>query len=58
MVMVCYSIEPRIRKYVKQNEFLSFARNLSKKYKKKLLDAGLYSLKTDFPMLVIAMLIF
>ena len=58
MIMVCYSIEPRIRKYVKENEFLSFARNLSKKYKKKLLDAGLYSLKTDFPMVVIVMLIF
>ena len=33
MVMVCYSIEPRIRKYVKENEFLSFARNLSNKHK-------------------------
>ena len=46
MVMVCYFIEPRIRKYVKENEFLSFARNLSNKHKKQLLDAGLYSLKT------------
>ena len=45
--MVCYSIEPRIRKYVKENEFLLFAWNLSSKYKKQLLDAGLYSLKTD-----------
>ena len=32
-----YSIEPRIRKYVKGYGFLSFAR----KYKKKLLDTGL-----------------
>ena len=45
--MVCYSIEPRIRKCVKENEFLLFAWNLSSKYKKQLLDAGLYSLKTD-----------
>ena len=47
MVMVCYSIEPRIRKYVKENEFLSFARNLSNKYKRQLLDAELCSLKND-----------
>ena len=47
MVMVCYSIEPRIRKCVKENEFLSFARNLSNKYKKQLLDAELCSLKND-----------
>ena len=29
-----YSIEPRTRKYVKGYGFLSFAKNLSKKYKK------------------------
>ena len=34
-----YSIEPRTRKYVKGYGFLSFAR----KYKKQLLDTGLYS---------------
>ena len=32
-----YSIEPRARKYVKGNWFLSFAR----KYEKQLLDTGL-----------------
>ena len=37
-----YSIEPRTRKYVKGYGFLSFAR----KYKKQLLDTGLYSSKT------------
>ena len=40
--MSCYSIEPRIRKYVKGYGFLSFAR----KYKKQLLDTRLDSLKT------------
>ena len=34
----CYSIEPRTKKYVKGFEFSSFARNLSNKYWKKLLD--------------------
>ena len=37
-----YSIEPRTRKYIKGYGFLSFAR----KYKKELLDTGLYSLNT------------
>ena len=36
--MARYSIELRIRKYVKGNGFLSLARNLSNKYGKKLLD--------------------
>ena len=36
-----YSREPRTRKYVKGYEFLSFARNLSNKDGKKLLDNAL-----------------
>ena len=36
-----YSIEPRTRKYVKGHGFLSFER----KYKKQLLDTGLYASK-------------
>ena len=40
-----YSIELRTRKYVKGYRFLSFARNLSNKYRKKLFDTGLNSLK-------------
>ena len=38
--MVRYSIKPRTRKYVKGNGFLSFAKNLSNKYEKKLLDTA------------------
>ena len=41
-----YSIEPRTRKYGKGKRFLSFARNLSKKYKSQLLNTELDSLKT------------
>ena len=33
-----YSTEPRFRKYVKGNGFLSFARKYGNKYGKKLLD--------------------
>ena len=44
--MTRYSIESRTIKYVKGNGFLSFARNLSKKYKKWLLNTGLDPLKT------------
>ena len=48
--MIRYSIEPRTRKYVKEYGFLSFARNLSNKYGKQLLDiatkTGLYAAKT------------
>ena len=36
--MTRYSIEPRTRKYVKGYGFLSFPKNLSNKYKKKLLN--------------------
>ena len=39
---MCYSIEPRNRRYVKGYKFLSFAKNmgknLSSKYSQKLLD--------------------
>ena len=35
--MIRYSIEPRTRKYVKVNGFLSFVRNLSNKNGKLLL---------------------
>ena len=38
--MTRYSIEPKTRKYVKGYGFLSFARNLSKKYGKELLDTA------------------
>ena len=43
--MTRYSIEPRTRKYVKGYGFLSFARNLSIKCRKHLLDTGLDALK-------------
>ena len=46
LAMRCYFREPRTRKYVKAYGFLSFARNLSNKYKNQLLDTGLDSLKT------------
>ena len=36
--MILYSTEPGRRKYVKEYWFLSFARNLSKKYGKELLN--------------------
>ena len=46
-----YSIEPRARKYVKGYGLLSFARNLSNKHGKQLLNTttktGLDALKTD-----------
>ena len=45
--MTHYSVEPRTRKYVKGDGFLSFARNLSSKYKKQLLDTELDTLKTE-----------
>ena len=43
-----YYIEPRIKKYVKGYRYLSFSR----KYKKKLLNAGLYAVKTAFKKVV------
>ena len=36
-----YSIEPRERRYVKGYVFWSFARNLSDKYSKSLMDKGI-----------------
>ena len=36
--MAHYSIEPRTRKYVKGDGFLSFAKNLTNKYGKQLKD--------------------
>ena len=38
--MTSYSIEPRTRKYVKVYGFLSFGRNVSDKYGRKLLDTA------------------
>ena len=38
--MTHYSIEPRIRKYIKIYELLSFGKDLRKKYRRKLLDAA------------------
>ena len=38
-------IGQRTKKYVKEYRFLSFARNLSNKYRKQLLDTGLDALK-------------
>ena len=36
-----YSIDPRKRIYVKRYGFMSFARNLSDKYSKSLIDKGI-----------------
>ena len=38
--MARYFMEPRSRKYIKAYGFLSFARNLSNKYRKKLLHTA------------------
>ena len=38
--MTRYSTEPRTRNYVKRYGLLSFWRNLSKKYSKKLMDTA------------------
>ena len=49
--MTRYSIEPRTSKYIKGYIFISFARNLSNKFGKQLLDTatktGLNTLKTS-----------
>ena len=37
---MCYSIEPRERRFVKGYGFMSFARNFSDKYSKSLMDKG------------------
>ena len=36
-----YSIEPRERRFVKGHGFMSFARNISDKYSKSLMDKGI-----------------
>ena len=41
-----YSIEPRKRRYLKGYGFMSFARNLSDKYSKSLMDKGIDLSKT------------
>ena len=41
-----YSIEPRERRYVKGYGFMSFARNVSDKYSKSLMDKGIDLSKT------------
>ena len=50
--MAHYSIEPKTRKYTKGYGFLSFAKNPSHKYKKKLLNTatkiGLDALNTFY----------
>ena len=38
---MCYSIEPRQRRYVKGYGFMSFARNFIDKYSKSLMDKGI-----------------
>ena len=38
---MCYSIEPRERRFVKAFGFMSFARNFSDKYSKSLMDKGI-----------------
>ena len=37
---MCYSVEPRERRYVEGYGFLSFARNLNNKYGQKLVDSA------------------
>ena len=44
--MMRYSIKPRTRKNVEGYEFLSFARNLSKKYGKQLSNSGVDTLRS------------
>ena len=43
---MCYSIEPRERRYVKRYGFLSFARNFNDKYGKSLRNASKTFAKT------------
>ena len=40
IIKMCYSTEPKFRKYVKGYGFLSFAKTFKDKYGKKLLDAA------------------
>ena len=50
--MTRYSVKPRTRKYVKRYRYLSFARNFSNKYRKRLLNTRLDTLKTVLKNLV------
>ena len=43
---MCYSIQPRERRYVKGYGFMSFARNFSDKYSKYLMDVSKTFAKT------------
>ena len=43
---MCYSIEPRERRFVKGYGFMSFARNFSDNYSKSLMDANKKFAKT------------
>ena len=43
---MCYSIDPRKRRHVKEYGFMSFARNFSDKYSKSLIDKGMDVSKT------------
>ena len=36
-----YSLEPRYRRYVQRQEFMSFARNIGNKYGRKIFDKSL-----------------
>ena len=47
-----YSIEPRERRYVKGYGFLSFAKKLSDKYSKSLMDKGIDVSKKSAKLLV------
>ena len=49
---MCYSIEPRERRYVKGYGFMSFARNFSDKYSKSLMDKGINLSKRLLKLLV------
>ena len=42
IIKMRYSIEPRERRYIKGYGFMSFARNLSDKYSKSLMDKGIH----------------
>ena len=43
---MCYSIEPRKRRFVKGYGFMSFARNFNDKYSKSLMDLSKTFAKT------------
>ena len=40
-IKICYSIEPRERRYIKGYGFLSFAKNFGNKYGKKLMNTAI-----------------